>query len=186
MRTLLIILAVSFASFAKAQEANDIEHIEKSTTFAIGQTNRLDTYLSPEKYKGTDFHFISDIYRVRPDRLNLNFTHEGAIDYTHNRADNANSLAGHYNFAFSMLKAIKHRSDYGIHAGFMSDLYTGFAYNMRNTANNPAQGYASLSIGGAIKAYYNISIGNKYLKVNYEARLPLVGLSTTETTTITL
>lgn len=176
MRTLLIILAVSFASFAKAQEANDIEHIEKSTTFAIGQTNRLDTYLSPEKYKGTDFHFISDIYRVRPDRLNLNFTHEGAIDYTHNRADNANSLAGHYNFAFSMLKAIKHRSDYGIHAGFMSDLYTGFAYNMRNTANNPAQGYASLSIGGAIKAYYNISIGNKYLKVNYEARLPLVGL----------
>ena len=41
MRTLLIILAVSFASFAKAQEANDIEHIEKSTTFAIGQTNRV-------------------------------------------------------------------------------------------------------------------------------------------------
>lgn len=192
MRTFLIILAISSFSFVKAQEKLDInitphiegklpvcffqEYIIKSTTFAIGQINRLDTYLSPEKYKGSDFRFISDIYRVRQDRWNLNFTHEGAIDYTHNRADNANSLAGHYDFAFSMLKAIKHRYDYGIHAGFMSDLYTGFAYNMRNTSNNPAQGYASLSIGGALKAYYNLNIGSKALKINYEARLPLVGL----------
>lgn len=192
MRTFLIILAISFASFAKAQEANDViqqilegrvqvcglckEHIIKSTSFAIGQINRLDTYLSPEKYKGSDFRFISDIYRIRLDRWNLNFTHEGAIDYTHNRADNANTLAGHYDFAFSMLKAIKHRHDYGIHVGFMSDLYAGFAYNMRNTANNPAQGYASLSVGGAMKAYYNVNIGSKYLKINYEGRLPLVGI----------
>ena len=192
MRTFLIILAISSFSFVKAQEKLDInitphiegklpvcfyqEHIIKSTSFAIGQINRLDTYLSPEKYKGSDFRFISDIYRVRQDRWNLNFTHEGAIDYTHNRADNANTLAGHYDFAFSMLKAIKHRHDYGIHVGFMSDLYAGFAYNMRNTANNPAQGYASLSVGGAMKAYYNVNIGCKYLKINYEARLPLVGI----------
>ena len=192
MRTFLIIFAISFASFAKAQEANDViqqilegrvqvcglckEHIIKSTSFAIGQINRLDTYLSPEKYKGSDFRFISDIYRIRLDRWNLNFTHEGAIDYPHNRADNANTLAGHYDFAFSMLKAIKHRHDYSIHVGFMSELYAGFAYNMRNTANNPAQGYASLSIGGALKAYYNLNIGSKALKINYEARLPLVGL----------
>ena len=196
MRTFLIILAISSFSFVKAQEKLDInidisQHLEgitnkydfirtcqteKSMTFAIGQINRFDTYLSPEKYKGSDFRFISDIYRIRLDRWNLNFTHEGAIDYTHNRADNANTLAGHYDFAFSMLKAIKHRYDYGIHAGFMSDLYTGFAYNMRNTSNNPAQGYASISIGGALKAYYNLNIGSKALKINYEARLPLVGL----------
>lgn len=194
MRTFLIIIVILFVSYAKAQEKPIIDillplermtneydivstrQIEKSTTFAIGNINRLDTYLSQEEYNGTEFRFISDLYKIRLDRWDLNFTHEGAIDYTHNRVDNANTLAGHYDFAFSMLKAIEHRNKYSFHAGFMTDLYTGFAYNMRNTANNPAQGYASLSIGGAIKAHYDLLIRHKILKINYEARLPFVGI----------
>lgn len=186
MRTFLIILASLFASFAHAQEANDDlvvisgPHPHRTTSFAIGQTKRLDTYLSPEEYKGTDIRFIYD-YQGKPKgkwHLEPRFTHEGAFDYTHNRANNGNTLAGHYNFAFSLQKNITPRQiRYGVSVGAMTDLYTGFAYNMRNGANNPAQGYASLSIGGAITAKYNLGlIGNTSFTLVYDARIPMAGI----------
>ena len=65
MRTFLIISATLFASYANAQEANnDLGVIPEPrpyriTSFSIGQTKRLDTYLSPEEYKGTDLRFIN-------------------------------------------------------------------------------------------------------------------------------
>ena len=186
MRTFLIIIASLFAYYALAQEANNDlgvisgPHPYRITSFAIGQTKRLDTYLSPEEYKGTDLRFISD-YHTKPKgkwNLELEFTHEGAFDYTHNRSKNGKTLAGHYNFAFSTLKDILPRQkQYGIKVGAMTDLYTGFAYNMHNGANNPAQGYASLSIGGAISARYNLfSIGNTSFTLVYDARIPMAGI----------
>ena len=42
MRTFLIILVISLASYARAQEANDV-FIERTTAFATGKTQRLDT-----------------------------------------------------------------------------------------------------------------------------------------------
>lgn len=188
MRTFLIILATLFASYANAQEANsDLviisgPHPYRTTSFAIGQTKRLDTYLSPEEYKGTDIRFISD-YQGKPKgkwHLEQRFTHEGAFDYTHNRANNGNTLAGHYNFAFSLQKNIAPRLFLmygGIRVGAMADLYTGFAYNMRNGANNPAQGYASLSIGGTVSAQYSLfHIGKTSFSLVYDARIPMVGV----------
>ena len=182
MRTFLIILATSFASYANAQETNDVftpkTSIERTTAFAIGKTQRLDTYLSAEEYSGTDYRFISTILRIRPCKWDLQFTHEGALDYTHNRADNANALAGHYDFAFAMMKRMEKNENnpLTLRAGFMSDLFCGFAYNMRNSANNPAQGYASLSLGGAAMATYKLNIGKATIPITYEVRIPIIGI----------
>lgn len=175
-----------------AQETNDIgkvidgstntldvasSHTGRSTAIAIGHMNRLDTYLSPEEYTGTDIRFISDVLRLNYGTWTKQLTHEGAIDYTHNRVGNGNTLAGHYNFAFAMTKSLlKENSRFSIRAGFMTDLYVGFAYNMRNSANNPAQGYASLSVGGAATARYNLQIKGKTIPVSYEMRIPMVGI----------
>lgn len=152
--------------------------VERATEFAVGSTNRLDTYLSPENYTGLDVRFISSVLRTRECNWDIQFTHEGALDYTKNKAQNANTLAGHYDFAFAMM----HRwslldNKLKLRLGGMTDLYAGFAYCMRNSANNPAQGYASLSIGGAGMAQYDLSL--KWFKrpviLTYEARLPLIG-----------
>ena len=107
MRTFLIIIVLffAFASYARAQEANDV-FIERTTAFTIGKTQRLDTYLSQEEYSGTDYRFISNVLRIRPNKWDFQFTHEGALDYTHNRVENANTLAGHYDFAFAMMKRL--------------------------------------------------------------------------------
>ena len=177
MRTFLIIIVILFASYAQAQEANDV-FTERTTAFAIGKTQRLDTYLSNEEYSGTDYRFISNVLRIRPNKWDLQFTHEGALDYTNNRSDNANTLAGHYDFAFAMMKRLDkiENGPLTLRAGFMSDLYTGFAYNMRNSANNPAQGYASLSLGGTAMGTYRLKIGEKIIPITYEMRIPIIGL----------
>lgn len=177
MRTFLIILVISFASYAQAQEANDV-FIERTTAFAIGNTQRLDTYLSQEEYRGTDYRFISNVLRIRPNKWDLQFTHEGSLDYTHNRVDNANTLAGHYDFTFAMMKRLDNfeNGPFTLRAGFMSDLYVGFAYNMRNSTNNPAQGYASLSIGGTAMGTYRLKIGDKTIPITYEVRVPMIGI----------
>ena len=177
MRTFLIIIVILFASYAQAQEANDV-FIERTTAFAIGQTQRLDTYLSNEEYRGSDYRFISNVLRIRPNSWDFQFTHEGTLDYTHNRVDNANTLAGHYDFAFAMMKRLDkiENGPFTLRAGFMSDLYAGFAYNMRNSANNPAQGYASLSLGGTAMGTYRLKIGEKTLPITYEMRIPIIGI----------
>ena len=124
MRTFLIIIVIFFASYARAQEANDV-FIERTTAFAIGKTQRLDTYLSQEEYSGTDYRFISNVLRIRPNKWDFQFTHEGALDYTHNRVENANTLAGHYDFAFAMMKRLDkfENGPFTLRAGIMSDLY---------------------------------------------------------------
>lgn len=153
------------------------QSIERATEIAIGSVNRLDTYLSPQNYKGTDIRFISDVMRYGRKDWDVKLTHEGAIDLSHNLADNADALAGHYDFAFAMLHRWKLMDGkLTLHLGGMTELYLGFAYNTHNTANNPAQGYASLTVGGSGMASYQLKIGKKTYILSYQARLPLAGI----------
>lgn len=172
----LLISIVIFSEKVTAQESSTIG-ISRATEFSVGSTDRLDTYLSPQSYRGTDVRFISNVLRSRKNAWDLQFTHEGSIDFTHNKSKNADALSGHYDFAFAMM----HRwdmmnGDLTLRAGGMADLYLGFAYHTHNTANNPAQGYASIAIGGAGMATYNLHLGRHTYPITYEARLPLVGV----------
>lgn len=179
-RRLFLLCAVSWCVMLQCAVA---QVVERSTMIAVGTSNRLDTYLSPQDYKGFDARFVSSVLRQKPveDALitDLELTHDAGIDYTDNQADNANTLAGHYDFAFSMMHRWKMLDGkLTVRAGAMAELYVGFAYNMHNSANNPAQGYASLGIGANGMASYMtpFTIRNRPISINYEARLPLVGM----------
>lgn len=167
---------------ANAQEKGDsllpkTVRIDRTTAVAIGTTNRLDTYLSPQDYKGSTARFLSNVLRSRRNLWDMQFSHEGAVDVTHNKADNADALSGHYDFAFSMMKRWEMMDGaMTLRAGGMTNLYLGFAYNTKNVANNPAQGYASWSIGWAGSATYRVKVGRHTLPVTYEMRMPLVGM----------
>lgn len=153
-------------------------NIERSTQIAFGTVNRFDTYLSPLEYEGTDVRFISDVLRVsKGKRWDWQLTHDGGIDISHNRADNANALAGHYDFAVAtMYRWNMADNKLTLRLGGMANANLGFAYNMHNSANNPAQGYASVSIGGAGMATYKLRIGKHEFPITYQARLPLAGI----------
>ena len=87
--SLLFLLALCSRTFAQ----------DVATQFAVGQSDYLDTYISPEKYRGPEFRFISEVLRK-----STMLQHEGAIAYTHNRSRNAHELSGHYDFTFALMK----------------------------------------------------------------------------------
>ena len=153
-----------------------------STQLSIGHLNQLDTYLSHEKYYGTEWRFISDVLRdSRKHPLTYSLTHEGAFANTHNRADNANALSGHYDFAYTVMRRfdVTHHevSPLHLYAGLFTNADIGFCYNTRNSSNNPAQGYASANIGASLMARYAFTLWNKAVAVTYQARIPFVGLA---------
>ena len=168
----------SFVSFAKAQERT------VSTQFAVGHLNQLDTYISNEKYYGTEWQFVSEVVKDSKKRpLTYSLTHEGAFANTHNRVDNANELSGHYNFAYSVMRKwscpsnlLFRNSRFTFRAGLFANIDLGFCYNNRTSANNPAQGYASVNIGPQVMANYDFPLWNKVFRLTYEARIPLAGL----------
>lgn len=142
-----------------------------------GSANILDTYLSPEKYRGTEVRYLS--HTTRPTRCK-GFTqilmHQGDVSLTHNRADNNNEIAGMYNFQY----AWRYNWDFlgkrlHVEAGAGIDLNLGFIYNTRNT-NNPAQAKASLNIAPSAAAVYNFSIRQRPFAVRYELAVPLAGV----------
>ena len=168
---ILLLLSITFSIPICAQEPFTPER-SVSTQIAIGHLNQLDTYLSNEKYYGTEWRFVSEVVRDSPKHpLTYTLTHEGTFANTHNRADNANELSGHYDFAYSLM-----RKWTAIRAGMFANADIGFCYNTRTSANNPAQGYASLNIGPQVMAHCDFRLFNLPLRLTYQARIPLIGI----------
>ena len=173
---LLLVPAVTCAQ-QRQDTIHTTQQIYRTTAIAIGATDRLDTYLSPQSYKGTTARFLSTVLRCRANKWDTVLSHEGAADITHNNADNADAISGHYDFSFAMMKRWSLMDNrLTLRAGGMTSLYLGFAYNTRNYANNPAQGYASWNVGLAGMTTYSLRIGRWTMPITYSMRLPLMGI----------
>ncbi len=138
----------------------------------------LDTYLSPEKYRGFEFRFTSKVTRPsRKHALTTMLTHEGRITNSHNRADNANEISGGYDFSYGMMwRTSLFHNNLRVLLGGMTDFYLGFTYNTRTSANNPAQGYMSLGIGPQLQLAGDVNAWGKTLTLTWEGRMPFIGV----------
>jgi len=184
-----LIAIILFASTAQAQKndstltqaagcpVTDTRLTHNVRMIGAGSTNILDTYLSPEKYRGTVVRYVS--HTTRPTRCK-GFTqilmHQGDVSVSHNRADNNNEIAGMYNFQY----AWRYNWDFlgkqlHVEAGAGIDLGLGFIYNTRNS-NNPAQAKASLNIAPSAAVVYNFNIKQHPFAIRYELTAPLAGL----------
>ena len=159
----------------------------------IGYTNILDTYLSPEKYRGTNLTFLSHTRRENDSTVWVNqFRHEGNVAYADNRSGNGGEMAGCYTFGYSLLH--KWTIDLWHHplrllAGGTAAANIGFVYNTRN-GNNPANARLSLHIEPTIGFDYPIGRASHTRGISmypgacahfpvilhYEASAPLFGL----------
>lgn len=169
----LIILSLLVCAAANAQTV-----VEHSTAVAVGSMDRLDTYLSPLHYEGTDVRFVGSDLMITKGRFDHNFTYSVGVDYTKNPAENAHTLAGHVDFTYAMMAKWTLLDDnLTLRIGPAVDLYGGFAYNMRNASNNPAQGYASANIGAEGMAQYLLpwKLCHRQIRISYDARLNLAG-----------
>ena len=158
-----------------------------------GATNILDTYLSPEKYRGLDLRLLSHTRREKDSTQWINqFQHEGNIAYADNRSGNGGEMAGGYTFRYSLLRkwhTTLWRHPLQLLAGGTAAANAGFVYNTRN-GNNPANARLSLHIEPTVGLDYPIGharrIGglsfspynsDRYPAVlHYEVSVPLIGL----------
>ena len=77
--------------------------ITNSRMIAVGYADILDTYITPLKYTGTDFRYISHTERRAPGKnWSCQLVHEGQFTYTHNKPDNADDIGGAYRFSYGM------------------------------------------------------------------------------------
>lgn len=151
--------------------------IENMRMIGVGNVNILDTYLSTEKYSGTELRYMSHTLREREGRQwSRLIVHQGFVAYGKNRADNGNEMAGTYTFSYGLLydwKMLSGRLD--LKAGGKIDAVAGFLYNTRN-GNNPAQARLSVDISPTAIATYRFNMGRMPVAVKYEVGIPLFGL----------
>ena len=150
--------------------------ITNSQLIGIGKTQILDTYLSPEKYQGQEVTYLSHTIRDYDGKpLSKLIRHQGTFAQVHNRANNANELAGMYYFSYGWLYNWHFFSNQLIvKAGGSIEANLGFVYNTRNS-NNPAQARAALNISPTAAAEYHFYIKRLPFAVRYEFAVPLVG-----------
>ena len=155
---------------------------ENALMLGIGYTDILDTYLSPEKYRGTDLRFLSHTRREKDSTCLVHqLLHEGCIATADNRSGNGGEIGGGYTFAYSLLR--KWQMPVGschlrLLAGGTAELSVGFLYNTRGS-NNPAQARLALQLKPTVAADFDFRLfrhQQRPFTLHYEASAPLCGL----------
>jgi hypothetical protein len=198
-KSIFILLPLLFLSFLSASAQTDSAEYWKQKYFdevrmsgrcgnspteitnvqmvGIGLTNMLDTYISAEKYRGTELRYISHTTRRNPNSpWSRQLIYQGDVTYTHNRADNGNEMAGMFNFSYGKhynWQMLDGKLD--VKAGALADLNLGFIYNTRNS-NNPGQMKAYFNITPSVEAAYHFNVKRTKLILGYELDVPLAGI----------
>lgn len=151
--------------------------ITNAQMIGIGAVNILDTYLSPEKYNGTELRYISHTLRERNDsRWSRLIVNQGDLSYSKNRAGNGTYIAGDYTFSYGVHYNWNFfDGSLNIKAGAQADVSVGFLYNTRNS-NNPAQARMSVNISPSTAATYRFRLWQRNYSLRYELSVPLIGM----------
>ena len=144
----------------------------------LGSTNILDTYLTPEKFRGTGLALLSlrETKGKHPEWSTVS-QHQLHVATAKDRAGNEAMMEATYNFLLGKYYAWQLMDDkLQLQAGGLANVTLGAFYNTRSNANNPAQARLALNIMPSGIATYHF----KWLKRNWAARyeldLPLVGV----------
>jgi len=151
--------------------------ITNAQMIGIGAVNILDTYLSPEKYRGTELRYISHTLRERRDsRWSRLIVHQGNMSYSDNCSGNGGEIAGAYTFSYGVHYNWNFfDGSLNVKAGAQADVNVGFLYNTRNS-NNPAQARLSLNISPSAAATYRFRLWQHNYSLRYELSVPLIGM----------
>lgn len=155
----------------------DDDVVTRVQTVAVGQTNVLDTYLSPAEYTGAEIRYISHTTRQElGSRISRQIVHQGNIAELEDQVGKGSEIAGlydlglalHYNWSLLNERLL-------LQAGGQFETGLGVIYNTRNS-NNPAQMRLFANIGPSAIATYKFRMFRHRCNVCYEVSVPLVGL----------
>ena len=136
---------------ATAQEVN-----YKVDMVGIGPTNILDTYISPEKYSGTELRILTQSHRqwLKRPAWNSQTTFSIAFQNAAQRADNSNELGGLISAGY----AIRH------------------GWQLNDSWRIEAGGQAEGGVGPDVLSVWRFPLLRKQSFLRYELSAPLLGL----------
>ena len=176
---LFLATAMLYTGGATAQVTVDSTYSHRKEyirMFSVGATDILDTYLSPEKYRGTELRYIfQDNRQLRWEHMTQTMIHQGGFAAVDNRANTGSELGGLYNFQYIMRYNWQLTPKLRLAVGGGADLNLGFLYNTRN-GNNPVQVRASLNLAPSAALRYDFRLKSCAFRLGYEAMVPAIGV----------
>ena len=171
MRILNSIICLVFAAVAvKAQTSSHM--------LGLGPSNVLDTYLTPEKFRGTGYTYLYIRDNAPADTLRRwTSTIEHEIDFskTKDRSGQSANLEATYNLYWARYYNLHPINHLRLQVGAAANICLGGFYDL-TSSNNPAQARAALNIMPSATAGYDFRIGRQRFSARYELNLPLVGV----------
>ena len=153
-------------------------YVTRATMYGIGFTNVFDTYLSPQEYKGIDFRISRETIRMTKlfdGNVSVQNYFQADVGYTHNRADNYNTVSGLVNWNYGLHYQFRLTENFKLLAGGLFDANGGFVYNLRNS-NNPASARAYVNLDASGLAIWHLKIKRYPMVLRYQVNLPVIGL----------
>lgn len=176
--SLLLVLLLNIPTQAQTKDvAPQGPLINRAVSYGIGYANIFDTYLSPQEYKGIDFRVLRESFRMTKwfdGNVSMQNLLQANISYTHNRADNNNTLSGLLNWNIGLHYQFRLNPKFKILAGALLDTNLGFVYNLRN-GNNPASAKLYTNLAPSALAIWRTKIKNYPLILRYQVNVPLIG-----------
>jgi len=175
---LAILIGLSGTISAQSDSLHANRYITRATTFGLGYTNILDTYLSPQEYTGIEGRVARETIRMTnffDGNVSLQNFFQSNISYTHNKTDNNNTFAGLVNWNYGLHYQFRINEHLKLLAGGLSDFNGGFIYNLRNS-NNPASAKVYANIAASGMAIYRFKVKDYQMVARYQANIPVAGI----------
>ncbi|MBQ8673222.1 MAG: DUF3316 domain-containing protein [Bacteroides sp.] len=180
---LLLLLLTTLGTQAQGELRTDsltdlTRRVSRATSYGVGFTNILDTYLSPQEYRGVEFRLSRESMKMvgwGGGRVSRQTYFQGNVGYTHNEVDNNNTVAALLNWNYGLHYHFPITDNFRLLAGGVADLNGGFVYNMRN-GNNPAQARAYINLAASGMAIWKLRVKRLPLTLRYQLNLPLAGV----------
>lgn len=153
-------------------------YVMRTTMYGVGYSNIFDTYLSPQEYQGMDFRVSRETMRMSrmgDGNISIQNLFQANVSYTHNRADNNNTLAGLVNWNYGLHYQFRITENFKLLAGGLGDFNGGFVYNLRNT-NNPASARAYINLDASGMAIWRIRLKRHPITLRYQVNVPVMGV----------
>ena len=178
--TTTIAIAAIAASLA-AQENQPVQHAtqrERAGQLSVGYTDILDTYLSQEKFTGTEFGYLSQsLSRRDSSHIVRETVHHVLVGVAGTRGNDNSLLTLLYNLRLGWMYRWHWAAPrLTLLAGGAIDGTLGGAYDTRNS-NNPAQARIALSIDPTARLSWQLRTGRHPLALHYDVTLPLIGMA---------
>ncbi len=177
LSAILLVVCMAMSSRAQSDTIVGRHEVTNAQMVAIGATEILDTYLSPEKYSGIELRYLSHTTRVEAgNRYTQQIIHQASLCNATDRSGDGSEVAGLYTFSYArhynwqLMGGRLH-----VKAGGLADLNLGAIYNTRNQ-NNPAQMRLSMMVAPSAVAICPFRIKRLRCSARYELSVPLVGV----------